>query len=217
MSSTSLPTPIRVAIYEDSTELRQTLSLLVELTDDFVLVGAHGHADFAKTEVQLERPDVVIMDIDMPGIGGISAIPEVAKGWPAAKVLMFTVFDDSERLFESLKAGASGYLLKKTPHDRITTSIREAAEGGAPISSGMARRMVDYFQKPAQMASNYALTERERQVLEGLVRGYSYKMIADEIMLSIDTVRTHIKKVYDKLHVHSGPEAVAKAIRERIV
>jgi DNA-binding NarL/FixJ family response regulator len=208
---------IRISIFEDSTELRQTLALLVELTDDFLLVGAHENADQARAQTTLEQPDVVIMDIDMPGIGGIAAIPEVLAAKPEVQIIMFTVFDDSERLFSSLQAGASGYLLKKTPHDRMVTAIREAAAGGAPISSGMARRMVDFFQKPAAVNSKYSLTERERQVLEGLVRGYSYKMIADELMLSIDTIRTHIKKVYDKLHVHSGPEAVAKALKERIV
>lgn len=158
------------------------------------------------------------MDIGMPGMSGIEGVRLLKSVFPQVDVIMQTVYEDDERIFQSIIAGASGYLLKKTPPAKILEAIKDIREGGAPMSASIARKVLTMFQSPSPLkSSEYDLSEREKEVLGGLVKGLSYKMIADQCFISIDTVRSHIKNIYEKLHVHSKGEAVAKAMRNRLV
>lgn len=206
---------IRVAIFEDNDDLREGLSHLVKGTPGYECVGAFPNCDTMVEGLSAAEPDVVLMDIGMPGMTGIEGVKLLKRHFPGIDVIMQTVYEDDERIFASLLAGASGYLLKKSPPAKILDAIKEVREGGAPMSASIARRVVLHFQRDVN--AGHSLSEREREILGGLVRGMSYKMIADEYFISIDTVRSHIKSIYEKLHVHSKSEAVAKAIKGRIV
>ena len=167
------------------------------------------------------QPDVVLMDIDMPGMNGIDGVKNIRSVRPETHIIMLTVFDDNQRVFDAICAGATGYLLKRTPDEKIIDAIRDVQTGGAPMTSRIAKQVLQLFsvQQNSQQQStiDYQLTKRETETLSWLVKGYSYKMIAENMEVSIDTVRAHIKKIYEKLHVHSMNEAVAKAIRQKIV
>lgn len=204
---------IRVTIFDDNDSLRETLSLVFDATDDLIVTGTHPDALNAVACVQREQPDVILMDIDMPGRTGIEAVQLIRKQTTAPKILMLTVFEDVERIFSAISAGAVGYLLKKTPADKIIESIREVMSGGAAMTPSIALKVLDAFRSPTTQSNPYALTEKERDVLHRLVEGDSYKLIAYHCQISMGTVRTHIVNIYEKLHVNSKSEAVAKALK----
>jgi len=204
--------PIQVLLYEDNTLLRDALSILVDGTDGFNLVGAFGDCLSIESQVKALRPDVILMDIDLPGLNGIAATALLQQKFAHVDVLILTVFDDDERVFEAIQAGATGYLLKKTPPARILSAIQEVYEGGAPMSPAIARKVIASMRiQPNEELLR--LTDRESQILALLAEGNSYKMVADRAGISIETVRTHIKRIYEKLHVHSVTEAVAKYLK----
>lgn len=201
---------IKVLLFEDNQALREALSYLIGHTEGLDVVGTYGNCVDAVEQVKKHEPDVVLMDIDLPGKDGIAAMREIKKRYAFVDVLMLTVFDDDDRVFQSIKAGATGYLLKKTPPARLVEAIREVYEGGAPMSPSIARRLMKYLhQRPSSATALGQLTDREFQILGLLSEGKSYKMIASECLISVETVRTHIKHLYEKLHVHSVAEAVA--------
>lgn len=205
--------PLRIVIYEDNAALRGALAALIGGTEGYELCGAFENCLGVVEQVAALRPEAVLMDIDMPGMSGIEGALRLKKAHPQVEVLMLTVFDDDERVFEAVCAGASGYLLKKTPPARILEALREVCEGGAPMSPVIARKVLQLFPgKPAARDADLdKLTERELEVLKTLARGFSYKMVAAELGISVETVRTYGKRIYEKLQVHSVSEAVAKA------
>jgi len=210
---------IKVLIYEDITELRDGLTMLINGSDGFEVVGAYRNCDNVMGEVNAFRPDVILMDIDMPGTTGLEGLHKVREVNQEVKILMLTVFDDNDHVFQAISNGANGYLLKKTPPARLLEYITEAHTGGAPMTSSIATQVLKMFSgmHGNKKDEDFNLTERERQVLQLLVDGYSYKMIAAEKFIAIDTVRSHIKKIYEKLQVNSKSEAVAKAYKNKIV
>lgn len=204
--------PIRILLYEDNAALRDSLRILLTGLDQFDLVGAFGDCLNIEDEVRRFEPDVVLMDIDMPGRSGIEGAFLAKKVNPSTEVLMLTVFDDNDKVFQAVCAGASGYLLKKTPPVKILEAIEDIYNGGAPMTPSIARKVLELFpRQPAVNTELDKLTPREQGVLRSLAAGNSYKMVADDLDISIDTVRTHIKRIYEKLHVHSVAEAIAKA------
>ena len=210
---------IKVALFEDNNNLRQGLFQLIDGTEGFSCVGAYPDCTDILKHVALMEPDVILMDIEMPGISGIEAVKLVKEKFPVIKVLMQTVFEEDNKIFNSICSGASGYLLKNTTPSRILDAIREIYEGGAPMTPSIASKVLQMFQSNNHITNSDAfnLTKRETEVLSNLVKGMSYKLIADACFISIDTVRGHIKNIYEKLQVHSKSEAVAKAIKRNIV
>ncbi|OUJ73853.1 response regulator [Hymenobacter crusticola] len=215
-----METSTRVLIYEDNPDLQASLSQLIAGAPGLSLVGAFGNCTQVTTDVARLQPHVVLMDIDMPGINGIEGLRRIKANAPTINVVMLTVFEENDRVFGAVCAGADGYLLKKTPPARLLEAISEVRAGGAPMTPAIARQVLQLFPKaPAspsagndESAAN--LSAREREILRLLVEGYSYKMIAADRGISIDTVRSHIKKIYEKLHVRSMTEAVSKALRQ---
>lgn len=204
---------IRVSIYDDNTSLRETLSLVFDATDDLIPVGIYPDALRVVETVSADLPDVVLMDVDMPGRTGIEAVRLLASLARPPKVLMLTVFEDTDTLFSALSAGAVGYLLKKTPGNQIIGAIRDVMAGGAAMTPSIALKVLQTFRPTPALPPTFQLTDKERQVLTCLVNGDSYKLIADHCQISMGTVRTHIVNVYQKLHVNSKSEAVAKALK----
>ncbi|MCA0235180.1 MAG: response regulator transcription factor [Bacteroidetes bacterium] len=204
--------PIRTLIYEDNTDMRGALAALIGGTEGFELSGAFDNCLGIVEQAATLRPDVVLMDIDMPGMSGIEGVARLKKAHPQVEALMLTVFDDDNRVFEAVCAGASGYLLKKTAPARILDAIKEVTEGGAPMSPVIARKVLQLFPgKPAERDVDLdKLTARELEVVKALSRGFSYKMVAAELNISIETVRTYVKRIYEKLQVHSVSEAISK-------
>jgi len=209
---------IRVAIIEDVRTLRDGLSALIDGTAGFQCTGRFRSAEEAIEKLRDNLPHVVLADIGLPGMSGIEAVRLLKEQFPSLTLLMLTVYDDDDRVFDALCAGASGYLLKKTPPARLLESLKEAVEGGAPMSPEIARRVVELFReiRPPEK-SDEQLTAHEVRLLKLLVQGYSYKAAATALGVSINTVCFHIKKIYEKLQVHSKSEAVAKALRHRLV
>jgi DNA-binding NarL/FixJ family response regulator len=208
----------KILIYEDNPQLREGLSMLINGSDGFEVLAAYKNCANVVDEVEAWKPNVILMDIDMPGVNGIEGLKLIRRVNTDVKILMLTVFDDNKNVFDSLKAGANGYVLKKTPPAKLLEYISEAASGGAPMTASIATQVLKMFSDIKDpVYADYNLSEREKQVLQFLVNGYSYKMIAAEMFIAIDTVRSHIKKVYEKLHVNSKSEAVAKAFRDNIV
>ena len=210
---------IRVIIFEDSQSLRTSLYQLINGSSGFTCVGAYEDCLDLMENIAKDKPDVILMDIQMPGINGIEAVSMLREKYPGLKILMQTIFEDEAKIFQSILAGASGYILKNTSPARILEFIKETYEGGAPMSPSVATKVLKIvaekstFTKPV----DFNLSEREKEILSSLVEGMSYKMIADACNISLDTVRSHIKNIYEKLHVHSKSEAVAKAIKSNIV
>ena len=209
---------IRVLLFEDNKDFAESFIEMIQDSPDMELAGAFSNSKGAAAKVAQLRPDIVLMDIDMPVQDGTTGLREIRNMYPELPVLMQTVFEDNERIFQTICDGATGYILKKTPPEKMLDYIREAVNGGAPMTPSVAKQVLKLFSLPFQNKREMQnLTPREHEVLTLLVRGYSYKMIAGEISLSIETVRTHIKNIYEKLHVNSKSEAVAKALQNRIV
>jgi len=210
---------IKVAIFEDNKHLRESLSLIINGTPGLSCTGDFPDCNDWEFAIRKSNPDVVLMDIEMPGISGIEAVKLVKEKFPDVKILMETIFDDNDKIFNSICNGAEGYILKNTPPVLILSSIKEIYEGGAPMTPSIASKVLKMFKnKPAEITSEeFNLTEREKEILKWLVEGMSYKLIADTCFISIDTVSGHIKNIYKKLQVHSKSEAVAKAIKGKIV
>jgi len=208
---------IKVAIFDDNDLLRDSISMLLEDDDDFTLVGSFVNCLNVIDDIRSSRPDVVVMDIDMPGLNGIEGVRLITRNFPTVQILMQTVFDDEEKIFSAIKAGARGYILKNTEPAKLLEGIREVYNGGAPMTPSVARKVLLQFQEPANpINDDFNLSRRELEVLGLLVQGLSYKMIADRLNITYDTVRAHMKKIYEKLHVSSMTEAVAKAINKKL-
>lgn len=205
-----------ILLYEDNNDLRESIGSLLTLADQYRLIGAYPDCLSVESQVKSLAPDVILMDIDMPGMTGIEAVKKIRKFNKTVQIMMLTVFDDNEHVFMALYAGANGYLLKKNISDRLVDSIEEVLQGGAPMSAAIARMVINSMQQP-DASDKYQLTNREKEILLLLSKGNSFKMIASMLHLSIDTVRTHTKHIYDKLHVNSQIEAVSKAINEKLV
>jgi DNA-binding NarL/FixJ family response regulator len=207
---------IGVVIYEDNIFLRNSIADLIVATDGFELNGAFENCDHVSLHMETLKPIVVLMDIEMAGTNGLEGLRIINRKYPSVHVIMLTVFEDNDSVFEAIRAGASGYLLKKTPHERIPEAIIEVVNGGAPMTSSIARKVLDLFPKAPTPSEEFdKLAPREQEVLSLLVTGHSYKMIADKCGITIETVRSHIKRIYEKLQVHSATEAATKAFPGR--
>jgi DNA-binding NarL/FixJ family response regulator len=202
---------IAVALVEDDTAVRGGLEVLINNSARCRCVAALPNAEEALARLLPLKPDVVLMDIQLPGLSGIECIRQLKQRQPKLQIMMLTVFEDHDRIFQSLQAGASGYLLKQTPPQKLLEAIMELHQGGAPMSMQIARRVVEVFQqKSSEPAEAAALSPRERQIIALLGKGFLYKEIADQLGLSVETIRTHIHNIYDKLHVQTRTEAVMK-------
>lgn len=208
---------IRVAVYDDSKERRESLKYLIDMFDNMECVGTFNDCSKVLENIKKTNPHVVLMDIEMPLVNGIEGVKKIKKKYPDVIILMQTVFEDDENLFESIKAGASGYLLKKADPEKIIDAITEVVNGGAPMTPSIANRVLKFFQNNQGTENNYDLTEREKRILGLLVDGLSYKMIGVRENVSFHTVNSHVRKIYEKLHVHSLSQAVSKAIKENLL
>jgi DNA-binding NarL/FixJ family response regulator len=207
--------PIRIAIFEDNNSLRESLVYLLKNLSEYEVVGDYPNSKDAATIARVYKPDVVLMDIDMPEEDGISGVRAIKETNPQTAVIMYTVFEDDEKIFQCLCAGANGYLLKKTSPSHLFEAIQQVMDGGAPMSPLIARKVLNSFQQGRK--NRYQLSEREVSVLQLLSKGYSTKMIAAELEIAFDTARFHLKNIYQKLHVNCGKEAIVKALSEHIV
>ena len=214
VSGSDLKKPIEVAVVEDDPEIRDHLEHRIGNNPAFRLLGSYADAESALSELPQHRPDVVLMDINLPVTDGVECVRQLKAKMPQVQFVMLTIYEDGNRLFKSLTAGASGYLLKRTPPQKLFEAIKEVHDGGAPMSPEMARRVVQHFQQTPEPASELQkLTPRERDVLEQLAKGFRYKEIEDNLRISTGTLRSYIASVYEKLHVHSRTEAVVKYLR----
>ena len=214
----SPPETIRVAIVEDRREIRDGLGMLINGTEGYRVTGSYRSMEEALERIGHNPPDLLLSDIGLPGMSGIEGVRLLKERHPQLMIVMLSVYDDDERIFDALCAGANGYLLKKTPPARLIESLREAATGGAPMSPEVARRVVHLFRefRPPERA-DYQLTPHETRLLKLLVEGHNYKTAALELNVSVNTIAFHVKHIYEKLQVHSKSEAVAKALQNRIV
>ena len=210
---------IRVAIFEDNRNLREGLFNLLESSDGFTCVGAFAHCERVIENIKESQPDVILMDIELPVVSGIEAVRLIREKNLDIKILMETIFEEDEKIFQSICNGAQGYILKNTPPEQILIAIKEIFYGGAPMSPSIASKVLRLFKTnlSENADESYRLSAREREILKCLVEGMSYKMIADTCFISADTVNGHIKNIYKKLQVHSKSEAVVKAIKSRLV
>ncbi|MBI5470728.1 MAG: response regulator transcription factor [Ignavibacteriae bacterium] len=204
--------PINVAIVEDKREIREGLTFLINSSEGYKCIGSFDNAEDGLAEIPKKHADVVLMDINLPNMNGIECVRKLKAEMPSVQVIMLTVYEDTDRIFESLKAGASGYLLKRTPPSKIIEWIGDAHRGGSPMSSEIARKVVQSFQKnnhpkPDELDE---LSAREKEILTFLSKGFTYKEIGDQLFISDETVRSHLRRIYEKLQVHSRTEAVVK-------
>ncbi len=205
---------ITVAIIEDIKEIKEGLELLIDGSEGFSCLKTYSSGEEALTGLPAICPDVVLMDIHLPGINGIEAVRHLKTKCPATQFIMSTVYEDDENIFESLKAGASGYLLKKTAPSKILDSITEVYYGGSPMSSQIARRVIASFQQKDSIDNDDLLTPREKEILRQLAKGLRYKEIAAELSISMETVRSHTRHIYEKLQVQSRTEAINKIMKK---
>ena len=203
---------IKILVFDDNRGRREALQLLIESSDDLEFVGARENCNNVEADISQLKPDVVLMDIDMPGTNGIEGLKRIRTQAPEVFIIMQTVFEDDEKIFTAIHAGAHGYFLKKTKPDKLIEGIRDVLEGGAPMTSSVARKVLHMFtqQSSDKRVNQFDLTDREIEILSMLGKGMSYKMIADAGNISFHTVNSHLKKIYEKLHVHSATEAVSK-------
>lgn len=207
---------IRVAIVEDNAPVRENWARLVSVSSGLRCVGVCANADEALVRIPEWKPDVVLMDINMPGLSGIECASRLKVRLPDTQILMVTVYDDSERVFQALQAGASGYILKRTSSDEVVAAIRDVVAGGVPMSNEVARKVIEAFRHPGPAGqADVALSERESEVIALVAKGFSDKEVASHLAISFDTVRWHLKKIYEKLHVRSRTEAAAKFLRAK--
>lgn len=210
---------IRIVLFDDNAIRRDGVKLLLDNSEGFICAGVFEDCSHLIENILQSEPDVILMDIDMPGMNGIEAVKILKTEFPQMPVMMQTVFDHDEKVFESILAGASGYLLKKTPPQKLLEAIKDLYEGGAPMTPEIAIKVLKFFREKEEhkKGTETLLSEKEKEILSALVAGMSYKMIADKYNISYHTVNFHIRNIYKKLHVHSVSEAVAKAIKENIV
>ena len=207
-----------VVIYEDNTDLCEALVQLLNTSDNYSCAGAFPNCINVVKDIQSLKPQVILMDIDMPGRNGIEAVQLIRQFDAEVKIIMLTVFDDNKNVIAAICAGASGYLLQKHCFEKLFGAIAESLEGGAPLSANIARMVIEHLaQSNAGTIEKYDLTAREKQILNDLVKGFSYKMIAASLNISFETVKSHIRNIYEKLHVHNQSEAVAKALKNKVV
>ena len=209
---------VQILVYDDSDVIRESLRTLLFEEPGFEVIAMLANAETVETDISQLKPDVILMDIDMPEVNGVEAVKRIRKLNPQLPIIMLTVFDDNENIFKAIYAGASGYILKRYVTVEIVAAIHNVLTGGAPMTGTVAKKVLQML--PVAISAeeeNQVLTVKEKDILQLLVNGYSYKMIASEISISIDTVRFHIKKIYDKLHVHSSTGAVSKAIKEKLI
>jgi len=211
---------IKVIVVEDNDTIREGLKILIDGTEGYGCVALYPKCESMLKNIAKQKPDVLLMDIGLPGMNGIEGIKQAKAILPELNILVLTVYEENDLIFDALCAGACGYLVKKTPPSKLLEAIHEAYHGGAPMSSHIARKVIDFFQQKKQSTptgSPNILTPREKEILSGLVEGNSFKAIADSLFISIETVRFHFRNIYRKLHVHSQSEAVAKAIKEGLI
>ena len=207
---------INILIYEDNSSLRESLKNLLMLSPKYKVLAAFENCSQVSEQVEELKPQVILMDIDLPGTNGIEAVKKIRSVNVEVQIIMLTVFDDNTHVYDALCAGANGYLLKKYVSDNLGNAIEEVLQGGAPMSPSVARMVISRLHETTS-GKDYQLTPREKEILQSLSRGNSFKLIAAELGISLETVRTHIKHIYDKLHVQSQIEAVSKAITERLI
>ena len=206
-----------ILIYEDNIDYAESLSTFFEMEEDMTVIGHYENPSKVFVQIKEYNPDVVIMDIDMPKMNGIQALKEIRKVKSEALVLMLTVFDDEDRIFESIQNGANGFLLKESKPKKIIEAVRDVMDGGAPMTGSVARKVLNQFSVIKPKDETVDLSKREKEILSFLVNGMSYKMIAAQCAISYHTVNAHIRKIYEKLHVSSATEAVAKAMKNRLI
>jgi DNA-binding NarL/FixJ family response regulator len=205
------PMNIRVSIVEDNQRVRTSLARLIDLSEGFKCVSEHSTGEEALAALPAAKPEVVLMDINLPGMNGVDCVRQIKPLLPDTQVVMLTVYENTDLIFQALSAGATGYLLKQTPPAELLAAVREVRGGGSPMTGHIARKVVASFQQSGESAREFEnLTPREREVLDHLAKGFLYKEIAEAMSISYDTVHTHIRKIYEKLHVRSRTEAVAK-------
>jgi DNA-binding NarL/FixJ family response regulator len=206
-----------IVIFDDNPGRRESLRMLLESQSEFIVTGDFADCSNVKAQIEELRPDVVLMDIQMPLVDGLQGVRIIKEYFPNIHVIMQTVFEDDDKIFDAMRYGASGYILKKTDPRQIIQAIEEVRRGGSPMTPSIATRVLHFFRKQHETKPDqYGLSEREKEILQFLVDGMSYKMIAERLDISYNTVNSHIKKIYDKLQVHSVSEAVSKAIRSNI-
>ena len=216
--------PIRVIAFDDNKDLRDMFRMLVDAQEDMVCVAVHPDLSQMMRDISAAQPDVIVMDIQMPGpepgITGILGVRAIKTRWPDARILMQTVFEDEDKVFDAIRAGASGYILKSSGGDEMMRAIRDVHAGGSAMTPVIASKVLEHFRSGAETgehSSDPGLTIREKEVLTRLVNGRSYKMIANDLGISYHTVDSHMRHIYEKLHVGSSTEAVSKALRDRLV
>jgi DNA-binding NarL/FixJ family response regulator len=209
--------PIQVLIFEDNKTMREGLIWMLRGHDQFACVGVHADANNIKDIITQHTPDIVLMDIQMPGLSGIDALKIIKALKPTVHVIILTSFDDEDHIFSAMRNGASGYLLKSPTSSDLVRALNEVMDGGSPMNAHVARKVMTYFTRPAQKVSDYNLTSREKEVLGLLTEGDSPKMIAKTLFISEQTVGNHIRHIYEKLQVHTRGEVIAKALKEKII
>jgi DNA-binding NarL/FixJ family response regulator len=215
---TTNPEVIKTAVVEDMKDIRDGLTTLINFTDGFRCTGSYRSMEEALARLPDDLPDVLLSDIGLPGMSGIEGIRIIKERYPQMQVLMLTVYDDDDRIFDALCAGATGYLLKRTPPAKLLDNIREAMSGGAPVSPEVASRVIKFFREfhnPEK--EDYELTPHETRLLKLLTEGYNYQTAAEKLGVSYNTIKFHVRHIFDKLQVHSKSEAVVKAMRDRLV